>query len=309
MIMNREFTSDLAPSTAQEDLQFTRLPRLNLAIGPSCPLRCEGCYNSFGETAKLGGLVTAEEVVDFASDIRTMGVSRTTLSGGDPLFHPEITGILGGLKGLGYKIKLDTVGTALLGESRVVFKGKGTNSGVDVASIKDNVDNVCLPLDGIDQETIAKFRKGRRTLFQETQLIAGVLKDAGVSFGFNTVVNAANLHQVADIGRVASRLGASEWHIFEYDDSGPNPSRHKERLRISHEQFDDATAQLDKLSAEGMRIKPQNRETRTGIYFFVSDAGETWSPGSEGIPTQYGHITKDRERVLQAYRGYLDTLK
>jgi len=47
-----------------------RGPRLNLAIGPNCPVRCEGCYNSFGNTASEGGIITASEVIDFATEIR-----------------------------------------------------------------------------------------------------------------------------------------------------------------------------------------------------------------------------------------------
>lgn len=57
-------------------------PTINLAVGPSCPVRCEGCYNHFGDTARIGGLVTAEQVIDFATDARDEGVTQATLSGG-----------------------------------------------------------------------------------------------------------------------------------------------------------------------------------------------------------------------------------
>lgn len=100
-------------------------PTINLAIGPACPVRCEGCYTHFGNTSSLGGLVTADEVIDFAGSAQAEGVSQATLSGGDPLFHPEIVAIARGLRELGLKVKLDTVGTAFLGPARVVFKGRG----------------------------------------------------------------------------------------------------------------------------------------------------------------------------------------
>ncbi len=42
--------------TAEENKQeIVRHPRLNLAIGPNCPVRCEGCYNNFGESFSNGG--------------------------------------------------------------------------------------------------------------------------------------------------------------------------------------------------------------------------------------------------------------
>ena len=68
-------------------------PTINFAIGPSCPVRCEGRYNHFGDTAREGGLVSADEVVDFASAARGEGVTQTTVPGGDPIFHPEIVPI------------------------------------------------------------------------------------------------------------------------------------------------------------------------------------------------------------------------
>jgi hypothetical protein len=57
---------------------------VNFAIGPSCFVKCVGCYNHFGGTANRGGLVSAEEVLDFAEAGKPMGLTETTLSGGDP---------------------------------------------------------------------------------------------------------------------------------------------------------------------------------------------------------------------------------
>ena len=83
-----------------------RGPRLNLAIGPNCPVRCEGCYNNFGNSYSSGGLITSEEIIDFASDVRERDIDGVTLSGGDPLFHPEIVNIVTGLHENGFRIKL-----------------------------------------------------------------------------------------------------------------------------------------------------------------------------------------------------------
>lgn len=152
-------------------------PTINFAIGPNCPVRCEGCYNHFGNTFQQGGLVTAEGVVDFAAAAQAEGVTQATLSGGDPLFHPEIVPITQGLKGLGLKVKLDTVGTALLGDAQMVFKGRGTVGKVDIADIAPHVDFVDVPLDGAQQDTVANFRRGRPNLLNETVTVARLLKE------------------------------------------------------------------------------------------------------------------------------------
>lgn len=286
-----------------------RQPRLNLAIGPNCPVRCEGCYNHFGNTSLSGELITKDEVIDFASEVRDRGIDGVTLSGGDPLFHPEIEGILVGLKNLEYRTKLDTVGTGFLEDARILFKGRGASARVDIARIKDTLESVTLPLDGVDNETITGFRRGRPNIFEETTVISNVLREAGVKFGFNTVVNAKNLHQVGEIGKLALNLGAFEWHVFEYDTSGPNPSSQKSKLVISYDQFISAIESLEQTSFDGMRLDLRTKESRigTGAYFFVNDAGEAWSPtGEEGIATRYGHITRDRQKVMDAYDRHLE---
>lgn len=274
-------------------------------------MRCEGCYNNFGETFSTGGLVTAEEITNFAADIKERDIDGVTLSGGDPLFHPEIDGILGGLHDIGYRIKVDTVGTALLEDSRIVYKGRGAVPRVDIEAVKHTLESVTLPLDGVDQGTIENFRRGRKNIFEETKLIAYLLAEAGVDYGFNTVVNAQNKHQVKDIGELALSLGAFEWHVFEYDANGPNPSRQKENLRISYEEFEAATAELDQIPMDGMRLDLRTRDSRVGAgaYFFVNDAGEAWSPNEEGGQTRYGHIARDREKVLKAYDTYLSAFQ
>lgn len=286
-----------------------RQPRLNLAIGPNCPVRCEGCYNHFGNTSLSGELVTKDEIVDFASEVRNRDIDGVTLSGGDPLFHPEIEDILAGLKGLEYRTKLDTVGTGFLEDARILFKGRGSSTKVDIERIKDTLESVTIPLDGVDSKTITGFRRGRPNIFNETSIISNILKEAGVKFGFNTVVNAKNLHQINEIGKLALDLGAFEWHVFEYDMSGPNPSSQKSKLAISYDQFMSATESLEQASFDGMRLDLRTKESRigTGAYFFVNDAGEAWSPtGEENIAIRYGHITRDRERVMEAYDRYLE---
>ena len=223
--------SEYVPNFTDRQAEVTALPQplvkeptINFAIGPNCPVRCEGCYNHFGDTMRLGGLVEAGDVINFAEIAKYEGVTQTTLSGGDPLFHPEIVSILSGLKGLDMKVKLDTVGTSFLGDSPIVFKGRGIAAKVEVSDIAPHVDFVSLPLDGASQGTIANFRRGRANLLNETRLVAGLLRAANVRFGFNTVANTSNITELPVIRDIAEEEGAVEWQVFEYDPNGPNPT-------------------------------------------------------------------------------------
>lgn len=282
-------------------------PTINFAIGPNCPVRCEGCYNHFGDTARLGGLVTAGEVIDFAEAAKEEGITQTTLSGGDPLFHPEIVPILTGLKGLGMKVKLDTVGTAFLGDTPILFKGRGTAAKVEVADVAPYVDFVNVPLDGASQETIINFRRGRANLLNETRAVAGLLRDAGVSFGFNTVANTSNLAELPAIRDIAEEEGAVEWQVFEYDPNGPNPTNKKDALRLAPGQFDEVTSELVSTSGN-LRVACKSLKARSGAYFLVDDSGTAWKPAGEGLRHIMGHISSDREQVLASLRQHIQEL-
>jgi MoaA/NifB/PqqE/SkfB family radical SAM enzyme len=283
-------------------------PTINLAIGPACPVRCEGCYTHFGNTSILGGLITASEVVSFARSAQAEGVRQATLSGGDPLFHPEIVTIARGVRELGLKVKLDTVGTALLGPARVVFKGRGQIAKIEAAEIGPYVDFVNIPLDGARQETAEKFRRGRGNLFAETRAVATLMGAAGINFGFNTVANASNLDELPMIRDIAEEDGATEWQVFEYDPSGPNPSRKKSQLGLAPGQFALATNGLESTSGR-LRVVCKSLEARVGAYFLVDDSGHAWKPAGGGMRHVFGHVTHDRDLVLAALRQHIEELQ
>lgn len=282
----------------------TKKPTINLAIGPNCPVRCEGCYNHFGNTATEGGLITSDEIVNFAATAAEEGVEQATVSGGDPLFHPEIVSTLAGLKGLGMKVKLDTVGTPLIGPTRIAFKGRGTVPQIDIEDISPHIDNVNIPLDGASQEIISRFRHGRSDLFAETRLVASILRDAGVAFGFNTVVNKANISTLDQIQDIAEEEGAVEWQLFEFDESGPNPSRLKGGLKLDPGEFADATRDIES-SSERLVVVKKSLNARKGAYFLVDDSGIAWKPSDMGLRRVLGHITRDREQVLNGLRKHI----
>lgn len=283
-------------------------PTINFAIGPNCPVRCEGCYNHFGETFRYGGLVSADRVIDFALEASSEGVTQSTLSGGDPLFHPEIITISSGLKDIGMKIKLDTVGTALLGAAPIVYKGRGIAPKIELNELAPHVDFVNIPLDGATQETVMKFRRGRAHLLAETRAVAGLLKEAGVTFGFNTVANTANISELADVLEIVEASGASEWQIFEYDPNGPNVTSKRDYLKLEPGHFDTATATLESTNT-ALTISRKNLTTRQGAYFLIDDSGLAWKPEGNGTRNLMGNITTDRKQVIHALREHISELK
>lgn len=164
-----------------------------------------------------------------------------------------------------------------------------------------------IPLDGATQNTITNFRRGRANLLNETRAIAGLLRSAGVTFGFNTVANAHNIHELEAIRDIAEEEQAAEWQVFEYDSDGPNPSSKKPTLRLGDGRFEAATQNLVSTSGN-LKVVCKSLNTRSGAYFLIDDSGLAWKPAGEGLRQIMGHITTDRDQVIAALRRHIQQL-
>lgn len=275
--------------------------KLNIAAGPDCPTRCEGCYNFFGDTAKPERtLITANQITNFVTAAKEDGIRQVTLYGGDPLHHPEITDIVRNLSALDMYVKLDTVGTAFMSPVRAIYKGRGIRDHVPIEAIKPYVRFISIPLDGSKQTILQHFRKGRPRLFEETLEVAETLCDAGMRFGINTVANAANISDLGAIKGIAEATGAEEMQVFEFDYEGPNPTTKRGDLRLSTGRFAIAAAELKAQESAEMKIVCKSFEGRAGSYFMVDDAGMAYTRTAGGGREIIGHISRDQAIVLQA---------
>ena len=280
------------------------IPRINLAIGPSCPVRCEGCYNKFDNS----NIVPASEVVEFAQAASELGIKRSIVSGGDPLSHPGILEIMGGLSKVMDHIRLDTVGTSFLpvDEVPIVYKGRGFMDTYHPAQFAGLVSLINIPRDGFTEQAGQKFRRGRRSrVLEEGELIAGRITEAGIPLGINTVVNRYSLPEIPHMLGVVKKLGANQWRLFQFDPVGPNPSRHAEDLSITEEDFISVTNAVREKSGN-LAIFAGSLSNR-GTYHMVDSAGNFYER-TPGIGERaVGHITHNREAVLDSLRTRIAT--
>lgn len=77
---------------------------------PGCNLRCPWCHNPGLVRWPWDSLQTEEAVLSFLRMRRNV-LQGVVVTGGEPLFLPDLDQFLEKLRGLGYQIKLDTNGT------------------------------------------------------------------------------------------------------------------------------------------------------------------------------------------------------
>ncbi|NLC11840.1 MAG: anaerobic ribonucleoside-triphosphate reductase activating protein [Firmicutes bacterium] len=137
-----------------------------------CNLRCPYCYNKdlVLNANKLASISQAE-IMSFLRK-RCNLLEGVCLTGGEPLCHEEIFALLVKVKGLGYKVKIDTNG----------FNSRHLEKLIN----NDLIDYVALDIKtSLNKYDIAAGRKVDVTLLKETVFL---LKDKNVNHEFRTTV-------------------------------------------------------------------------------------------------------------------------
>lgn len=143
--------------------------------------------------------LTTDEAFRLIDEIASFARPIFVLSGGEPLFRPDIYDIARYAADAGLIVALATNGTLI--DAEVARKIR--NSGVQRVSIS---------LDGADAPTHDIFRgKGA---FDLAMAGAQHLKDAGVPFQINTTVAMHNAHQMPETLELARDTGAQALHLF-----------------------------------------------------------------------------------------------
>lgn len=96
-------------TTWRENLLFSVLVELTYR----CNLDCFFCYNDLGAR---GEPLRREEYLQFFADLAEMGVLNLTLSGGEPLAHPDVLLLGARARELGFVVRVKSNGHALRGE-------------------------------------------------------------------------------------------------------------------------------------------------------------------------------------------------
>jgi MoaA/NifB/PqqE/SkfB family radical SAM enzyme len=255
------------------------MPNLNISVGKQCFVQCRGCYNHFG---KLRDPVASADILRFLAYARERGCNTVTFCGGDPLSRPDVIDLLAETKALGYRIKLDTVGTPILGDVETVFYGRRRVARIAPDELAGLVDMLGIPLDGADDVTAAAFRRGRPHLVEEQLTILRLLGEAGARTCLNTVLHKLNVDRAADIAvAVADVPGLELWQVFQYSPTGPLGFRNRGDFAIDTECFDAAVAHLTRVAREQnahFAIEAKRNADRIGQYLLVDSDGLAWVP-------------------------------
>lgn len=205
-------------------------------------------------------------------------LGQVTLCGGDPFTYPHVIEVIKLCKDLGLRVKVDTVGTVFLGANKAIYPVKMDMPAVSLKDLSRLVDCLSIPLDGWDQESVSYFRKGRKSLFEESLQIIEMAEKDGVPLDINTVVHKGNVHGVYKILDILNRYSSvKNVQLFQYMPIGELGYKNRKHFMLSDDHFLSA---LDLIRQNHYRFEVQAKTNamRKNHYVMVDAFGQITSP-------------------------------
>lgn len=164
-----------------------------------CNLRCIHC-RATATPGRLPNELTTREALDLVDQIASFSSPILVLSGGEPLYRPDIFEIASHAASKSIRVALATNGTLVTDQ----VAGQLTDAGVKRVSVS---------LDGASAQTHDSFR-AIPGCFRKA--LAGIenLRKKGIEFQINTTVTNHNINELPRILDLAEGLGAAAFHIF-----------------------------------------------------------------------------------------------
>jgi radical SAM protein with 4Fe4S-binding SPASM domain len=165
-----------------------------------CNLECVHCRRLDVSRQLMKSDLTTEEALVFVRNLAEFAKPILVLSGGEPLFRPDIFQIARHASEHGLPVALATNGTLI--DERVAH-----------AIVDSGVKRVAISIDGADETTHDNFRRQRGSLAAALQGFQS-LRRLGMSLQINCTVTRHNVHQIEMLYARAVELGADALHLF-----------------------------------------------------------------------------------------------
>jgi len=176
------------------------LPRLVFwEVTEGCNLHCVHC-RAVAAPVRNPEELTTEEALALVDEIAAFATPILVLSGGEPLYRPDIFEIATYATGKGLRVALATNGTLVTPEIAHRIRDAG-------------VLRVSISIDGANEETHDEFRAIPGAFKRAIKGISN-LREIGVSVQMNTTIARHNFKQAPQIMDLALKIGVDALHLF-----------------------------------------------------------------------------------------------
>ncbi len=174
------------------------LREIYLYLTGGCNLNCRHCWISPVYENETERWLPWADLLPIFEEARELGLGAVKITGGEPFLHPEILDVLGSVKEMGLRVRVETNGT-LVGEkeARVIREVKAA---------------VAISLDGTDAEMHDRLR-GVKGAFEQALEGARCLKAEDIPFQVIMSLHRGNREQIFQMPEFVAGLGARSFKI------------------------------------------------------------------------------------------------
>lgn len=273
-----------------DDLDTFGLPNsIDIRLLGTCNLSCSFC---FGPRHHIRA-TRFDEICNLIPILRSCGVSRLILTGGEPLLVRRLPELLLRAHDQGFRIVLSTNGSLLPSRH---------------AQIVPYLNWIALPLDGPSASVHDALRPGKRSSFCDVQVALLLLRrlypDVKIKLG--TVVQPGNIGTVASIPKLLTDWGIRPdvWKLYQVSFSN-YAADNRMALDLSEQLFEDEIASA-RTAAQSLnwRTVVYRNNTRDGQYLFLEPSGDAMAI-SNGEEFTIGNFLDDLSSVLRRWHEYV----
>lgn len=179
IIMNKPYKG-----TAKKEITMTYpLESAQIEITNTCNLACVHCFNNSGNP--YPDELTTKEILSVLDSLSRMGVHHITITGGEPLVHPDIFKIVEHARKEPMSVDIFTNGTLITEDIIKKFKKIGIN-------------RFNISIDSVDEKIHDTFR-GKKGALKKTVKAVHLLKEAGFSIKISVSLSQCNKKGFTDV--------------------------------------------------------------------------------------------------------------
>ena len=170
-----------------------------------CNFRCPFCHN-FGLVSSPGEPLDEEEVFSYLKKRKGL-LDAVVITGGEPLIHPDIAGLIKKVRDVGYPVKLDTNGTFPVRLAELISEGL--------------IDYVAMDIKNCEEKYF--LTAGCDVDLDAVRKSVMLLMSGSVDFEFRTTA-VKQLHEVSDFIRIGKWIkGNEKYYIQRFKDAETVP--------------------------------------------------------------------------------------
>jgi radical SAM protein with 4Fe4S-binding SPASM domain len=206
------------------------IDELSLEISYDCPHNCIMCSSSACHPSPLKNELSTPEINNLLLTSRksSLNPKNFSISGGEPLQHPDIWKIMANARDLNYKILLYTTGMTIQED------GIHNMLPSEAQRLKDLNAKVIFDLQSPDEKTCDKIM-GTKGYFENVIANIKLCKSVGLEIESHWVPMTINFHQFFDYIEMMNELEVDKFSVLRFVRQGrSNENRH---LEISKKQF------------------------------------------------------------------------